>query len=321
MDTIKLKKSSKGLVIAIIFVIGLGIVSLFTGAYDIFNQPDGWRMFFITRIPRTVSLMLSGSAMAMAGLVMQLLTQNRFVEPTTTGTIEWAGLGLLLVYVVIPSPSLFIRMIGAIIFSFIGTMVFFLFMNQIRLRSSLMVPVIGMMMGAVVSSVSTFLGLVFNRTQSIEVWFQGSFAGIERGRYELLWLVLGVALLIYWYADRITIAGLGKEIATNLGLNYKRIILIGTALVALAVGIVSAVIGNLPFLGIIVPNIVSLYRGDHLRENLPWVAILGMGTILLSDIVSRTIIMPFEVPVSLILGTLGAVVFIMILLKQRRKRS
>lgn len=313
------KSANKGLWIAIVFVVGLSVVSLFTGAYDIFNQPDGWEMFFITRVPRTVALMLSGSAMAMSGLVMQLLTQNRFVEPTTTGTIEWAGLGLLFVYLLVPAPSLILRMLGAIVFSFIGTMIFFLFINRIRLRSSLIVPVVGMMMGAVVSAISSFLGLVFNMTQSIEGWFQGSFAGVERGRYEFLWLVLVVAVLIYWYANHLTIAGLGEEIATNLGLNHKRILLMGTVFVALVVGIVSAVIGNLPFLGIIVPNIVSMYRGDHLRENLVWVALLGMGTILVSDIVSRTIIMPFEVPVSLILGTLGAVVFIVILLKQRRQ--
>lgn len=106
--------------------------------------------------------------------------------------------------------------------------------------------------------------------------------------------------------------------ATSLGVNYNKIVILGTGLISAAVGIVAAVIGNLPFLGLIVPNIVSMYRGDDLKSNLPWVCVLGMGAITLCDIISRTLIMPFEVPVSLILGTVGAVIFIVILLKQRK---
>jgi iron complex transport system permease protein len=176
------------------------------------------------------------------------------------------------------------------------------------------------MLGAVISAISTFIGLVFQMTQNIETWFVGSFASVQIGRYEYLWIIVVVTLVIFIYADRLTLAGLGEDIATSLGVNYNRIVILGTGLISLAVGIVAAVIGNLPFLGLIVPNIVSMYRGDDLRSNLPWVCVLGMGTITLCDIISRTIIMPFEVPVSLILGTVGAVVFIIILLKQRRAR-
>ncbi|MGI5899139.1 MAG: ABC transporter permease [Christensenellales bacterium] len=305
---------------AIAVVAVLGVISLFTGVYDIRGQADGMQMFFITRVPRTAALMLTGAAMSMSGLVMQLITQNRLVEPTTTGTIEWAGLGLVFVYLLIPAPTLVQRMAGAIIFSFAGTMAFFLLLRRVKLRSSLIVPIIGMMMGAVVSAVSTFIGLVFNMTQSIETWFVGSFAPVQVGRYEYLWLIVAITFFIFIYADKLTLAGLGEDVATSLGANYNRIILLGTALISFAVGIVAAVIGNLPFLGLIVPNIVSMYRGDDLRSNLPWVCVLGMGTITACDIISRTIIMPFEVPVSLILGTVGAVVFIIILLRKRRPK-
>ncbi|AZS17725.1 ABC transporter permease [Paenibacillus lutimineralis] len=311
---------TKPFILAIIVVIILGIISLFTGAYDIKEQEDGMDMFFITRVPRTAALMLTGAAMSMAGLVMQLITQNRLVEPTTTGTIEWSGLGLLLVYILFPAPSLVLRMTGAIIFSFIGTMIFFMFLRRVKLRSSLIVPIIGMMLGAIISAVSTFVGLVFRMTQNIETWFVGSFAPVQVGRYEYLWFIIIVTFLIFMFADRLTIAGLGEDVSTSLGVNYNRIVLLGTGLISFAVGIVAAVIGNLPFLGLIVPNIVSMYRGDDLRSNLPWVCVLGMGTITVCDIISRTIIMPFEVPVSLILGTVGAVVFIVILLRQRRLR-
>ncbi|NLJ97334.1 MAG: iron chelate uptake ABC transporter family permease subunit [Clostridiales bacterium] len=311
---------TKPFILAVIAVFALGLISLFTGVYDIFGQADGLKMFFITRIPRTVALMLTGAAMSMSGLVMQLITQNRLVESTTTGTIEWAGLGLVFVYLVVPAPSLVQRMTGAIVFSFVGTMIFFLFLRRIKLRSSLIVPIIGIMLGAVVSAISTFIGLAFQMTQNIESWFVGSFASVQVGRYEYLWLIVVVTIIIFIFADRLTLAGLGEDIATSLGVNYNMIVILATGLISFAVGIVAAVIGNLPFLGLIVPNIVSMYRGDDLRSNLPWVCVLGMGTITVCDIISRTIIMPFEVPVSLILGTVGAVVFIIILLRQRRLR-
>ncbi|WP_214815754.1 iron chelate uptake ABC transporter family permease subunit [Exiguobacterium sp. s131] len=309
---------TKSFVFTVIIVLGLAVLSLFTGVYDL-SRTDGFDMFWITRVPRTVALMLTGAAMAMAGLVMQLITQNRLVEPTTTGTLEWAGLGLLTVYLLVPAPSLIMRMTGAIVFSFIGTMVFFWFLRSVKLRSSLIVPIIGLMLGAVISAISTFLGLFFRASQAIEGWFVGSFASVQIGRYEYLWVIIVVTVLIFLLANRLTLAGLGEDIATSLGVNYNQLMMMATGLIALSVGVVATVIGNLPFLGLIVPNLVSMFRGDDLRSNLPWVCLVGMGAILVSDLISRTIIMPFELPVSLILGTVGAIVFIMILMRQRKK--
>jgi len=308
-------------VLAILGVVVLAVISLFNGVYDIWGQEDGWDMFFITRVPRTIALMLTGAAMAMTGLIMQIMSQNRMVEPTTIGTTEWAGLGLLAMYLLFPAPSLVLRMTGAIVFSFAGTMIFFLFLRRVRLRSSLIVPIIGLMLGAVISAVSTFLALHFRMSQVIESWFIGSFAPVQVGRYEYLWIIIAVTVLIFLYANRLTLAGLGEDVATTLGVNYHQLILLANALVAVSVGIVAAVIGNIPFLGLIVPNIISMFRGDDLRSNLPWVCVLGLGIIMLCDIISRVVIMPFEVPVSLILGTLGAAVFILILLRQRRGRG
>jgi len=307
------------LLIGIAVVAALLMLSLFVGVYDIFGAEDGGTMFAITRIPRTIALVLAGAAMSMSGLIMQLLTQNRFVEPTTTGTTEWAGLGLLLVMILIPGASITTRMVGAIAAAFIGTMVFFGFLRRVTLRSSLIVPIVGIMLGAVVSSVSTFIALQTDMLQNLGIWFAGSFTSVLRGQYELLWIVAFVGIAVFIVADRFTVAGLGEEISTNVGLNYHRVILLGTGLIAVATGVVTVVVGNLPFLGLIVPNIVSMIRGDDLRSNLPWVCLLGIAIVTICDLVGRTIIMPFEVPVSLILGIVGAAVFISLLLRQRRR--
>ncbi|MDN5631456.1 MULTISPECIES: ABC transporter permease [Kocuria] len=304
--------------LALLVVAGLLVLSIFTGVADLGDGGGGSRFLALTRIPRTIALVLAGAAMAMSGLVMQLLTQNRFVEPTTTGTTEWAGLGLLVMMILFPDASLTVRMVGAIIAAFLGTMVFFAFLRRVTLRSSLIVPIVGIMLGAVVGSVSTYLALVTDRLQNLGVWFAGSFTSVLKGQYETLWIVAVVAVLVFVTADRLTVAGLGEDIATNVGLNYNRTILIGTGLVAVATGVVTVVVGNLPFLGLIVPNVVSLFRGDDLRSNLPWVCLLGVGLVTVCDLIGRTIIMPFEVPVSLILGVVGAAVFIALLLRSRR---
>ena len=303
------------LLLGVLGVALLLAVSLFTGVYDIFGGDGGAQMFQITRIPRTIALVLAGAAMAMCGLVMQLLTQNRFVEPTTTGTTEWAGLGLMLTVIVYPDASIVARMVGAIIAAFVGTLVFF---RRVSLKSSLIVPIIGIMLGAVVGAVSTFVAVQTDMLQSLGIWFAGSFTSILRGQYETLWIVAAVVVAIFILADRFTVAGLGKEIATNVGLNYNQILLLGTVFVAVATGVVTVVVGNLPFLGLIVPNIVSLVRGDDLRSNLPWVCLLGIAIVTVCDLIGRIIVMPFEVPVSLILGVVGAAVFVALLLRQRK---
>src|SRR5690606_13648359 len=123
----------------------------------------------------------------------------------------------------------------------------FFFLRRVKLRSSLIVPIVGLMLGAVISSFSTFMALFFNMSQVIEGWFIGSFAAVQIGRYEYLWVIIIVTFIIFLYANRLTLAGLGEDVATTLGVNYNRLILLANALIAVAVGIVAAVIGNIPF--------------------------------------------------------------------------
>ena len=259
------------LALATLAVIALLVLSLATGEYSILSQDDGWRIFLAVRVPRTIALVLSGAAMSMSGLVMQLVTQNRFAEPSTTGTSEWAGLGLLVIMIAWPGAPILVRMTCAIAFAFVGTMVFFALLRRVSLRSSLLVPIMGMMLGAVVSAISTFIALETNTMQSVAVWFQGSFTSVYEGQYEILWIVAAVVAIVFVMADRLTAVSLGEDIAVSLGVNYHRMVLIATGLVAVA------------------------------------------------DLLARTIISPFEMPVSVILGVLGAFVFIALVLRQARR--
>lgn len=300
-------------------VTGLVVLSLFVGVYDIADQGFGGEMFLISRVPRTLALVLAGCAMAVSGLIMQLLTQNRFVEPSTTGTSEWAALGLLVTVLVAPAAPLAVRMIAASVAAFVGTMVFLGILRRVSLRSSLVVPLIGIMLGSVVSAFTTYLAVSTNALQMLGTWFMGSFTSIVRGRYEVLWVVAIVVVLVFLSADRLTVAGLGRDIATSVGVDHARVLLVGTGLVAVATGVTTVVVGFLPFLGLVVPNVVSMWRGDNARSNLPWVCLGGVAIVVVCDIVGRVIRMPFEVPVSMVLGVVGAVVFLALLLRRRAR--
>lgn len=313
---LKINKIKYIKIFSVLLVI-LSITSLLTGSYDISTNKRGLEIFLISRVSRTLAIILTAVAMSVSGLVMQIITRNKMVEPTTTGTLEWAGLGLIFISVLLPSPTVFQRTISAIFFSFIGTIIFFFLIRRVKLKSSVIVPIIGIMYGAIVSSISTFIGLTLNMTQILGVWFSGSFSTIESGRYELLWIIILVTIAIYKFADKLTVAGLGEDISISLGINYDKIIVIATLLISMTIGIVASVIGYIPFLGLIVPNIVSKYFGDDLRTNLPIVALIGAIILLACDVLARIIIMPFEVPVSLIMGTLGAAIFIFLLLNRK----
>lgn len=318
------RKAPHGALLGVLaIVVGVLVVaSLFTGGYEItfsglLDDPEQREMFFISRVPRTLALIFAAMAMSLSGVIMQMITQNKFVEPTTAGTAQWSGLGILFVFIFIPGAPPMVRMVVASVFAFIGTMIFLGVLRRVVVSSSIVVPLVGIMLGAVVGAITTFLAGQFNLLQSMSTWQSGGFSSIVRGFYEPLWAVLIIAVLTFVMADRFTAAGLGKNVATTIGVNYERVVLAGTTMVALATGVTTSVVGFIPFLGLVVPNAISLMLGDNTRRNLPWVALSGAGLLLACDLVGRTIVAPMEIPASVILGAVGAVMFIALVLRQR----
>lgn len=309
-------RSAWPLAVGAVVALGLVIASLMVGQYHVFSADDGARMFFLTRVPRTVTLVLAGAIMAVSGAVMMQLTQNRFVEPTTTGTTEWAALGLLLVMILWPEASLLVKLSAAVAVAFLGTLVFFLMLRRIELKSSITVPIMGIMLGSVVGALKSFIALWAGSMQQMSTWFTGSFISVVSGQYEPIYLVLIVLVIAYIVSDRIAAAGLGKDVATSLGLDYQKVMLMGTVLVALATGTVVVVVGQLPFLGLVVPNLVVLWRGDNLRANLPWMVVISVIAVTACDVLARIVIAPFEIPVGVILSIVGGACFLVMVLRR-----
>lgn len=303
----------------------LACVSLLTGVSDVSVSAllagelsdRVWTVLMVSRVPRTLALILAGASMAVAGLIMQMLARNRFAEPSTVGTVESASLGLLTVTLLAPAAPVFGKMLVAAVFALAGTGLFLVILSRLPLRSALIVPLVGLMLGGVIDAVTTFFAYRFDLLQSLAAWTTGDFSGVIQGRYELLWIAFALTLIACLVADRFTIAGMGRDLAVNLGLAYWRIVTLGLVVVALVTATVVVSVGVIPFLGLIVPNIVSLIMGDNLRRSIPWVALSGAGLVLACDIVGRTIRAPYEIPIGTVVGVVGSAIFLYLLLRQR----
>lgn len=310
------------LAIAIAAVLALATASLFIGVSDVSLQslfssaPEDrpMQVLLISRIPRTLALILAGMALSVAGLIMQMLARNRFVEPSTAGTVESAGLGILVVTIFAPALPLFGKMAVAALFALAGTFLFMRILRAVPLRSTLVVPLVGIMLGGVIWSVASFIAYRYDLLQTL-----GDFSGVLRGRYEMLWIAAALTLLAYITADRLTVAGLGSDLTTNLGLNYRRVMTLGLSIVAMVTATVVVTAGSIPFLGLIVPNLVSAVMGDNLRRSIPWIALTGAGFVLASDIIGRLIRFPYEIPIGTIFGVLGSAIFLWLLLGRREQ--
>lgn len=317
------------LVLAFVVTLALGFISLFVGVSDVSlpallsGTANGRavEVLLISRIPRTLALVLSGASMAIAGLVMQMVVRNRFVEPSTTGTSESAALGFLVVTLVAPGWPLMAKMAVSAVFALAGTALFLRILRAVPLRDVLLVPLVGIMLGGIIGALTAFIAYRANLMASLLAWTMGDFSGVIRGRYELLWIGLACCAAAYVAADRFTVAGMGKDFTTNLGLNHKRVMTLGLVIVSLVSAVVLVSVGSIPFLGLIVPNIVSLTVGDNMRRSVPWVAVGGAAMVLICDIAGRLIRFPYEIPISVVMGVTGAAIFLYLLLRTPRHAS
>ncbi|MEE2523691.1 ABC transporter permease [Pseudarthrobacter sp. J75] len=312
-----------GLAAAAVVVLALAAGSMFVGVSDVSlpallaGDPQTTEVFWISRLPRTLAVVLAGMSVAVAGLIMQLMARNRFVEPSTVGTLESATLGILVVTVVAPASPVLVRMAVASAFAVVGTALFLAILRRLPARNTLLVPLVGIMLGGIIGAVTTFFAYRYDLLQTLSNWMVGDFSGVLRGRYELLWIVAILMVLGMLAADRFTVAGMGQDFTTNLGLNYARTMRLGLVIVSLISAVVVTTVGAVPFLGLVVPNIVSLMVGDNLRRAVPWTALFGAGLVLVCDIIGRTIRYPYEVPVGMVMSVVGAVLFLALLLRKR----
>ncbi|UFJ40323.1 ABC transporter permease [Brevibacillus humidisoli] len=304
-------------------LIVLSIISIFVGVkeltpFDLFSlSKEQSQILLISRLPRLISLIVAGISMSIVGLIMQQLSQNKFVSPTTAGTMDSARFGILVSMILFTSASPLQKMLVAFVFALLGTFLFMKILERVKYKDTIFIPLVGLMFGSIVSSMTTFFAYKYDLIQNISSWLHGDFSMIMKGRYELILISVPLVIVAYLFANRFTIAGMGEEFSVNLGLRYKQVVNIGLIIVALVSSVVVLTVGMLPFLGLIIPNIVTIYHGDNLKKSLIHTALLGAVFLLFCDILGRLIIYPYEIPIGLMVGVIGSGIFLYLLMRRR----
>lgn len=306
---------TKSTIVLLFLTTVVSALSLFVGAADIslaqlFSDPEALQILFISRLPRLLAILCTGAGMSIAGLIMQQLCANKFVSPTTGATISSAQFGILIALLLLPDSGIWGRAVFAFAAAILGTWIFVWFIMKMPMKDPVMVPLVGIMFGNVIGGVTSFLAFRFDMTQALSTWMVGHFSLILRGNFELVYLALPLVAVAFVFAKHFNIVGMGKDFSRNLGVNYNLVLFMGLTIAAMITAAVVTVVGAISYIGLIVPNVIALFKGDDLRATLPDTALFGALFVLLCDMIGRIIIAPYELPIELIVGSVGSLLFI-----------
>ncbi|MGN0364084.1 MAG: ABC transporter permease [Bilifractor sp.] len=317
-------KQYRSTIILFIILLLLSAGSLFVGVIDIdpaaliSGNADAWEIFLASRIPRLLAIICTGVGMSVSGLVMQQLTMNKFVSPTTGATISSAEFGILLALVFGADSTLWSRAILAFITAIIGTWIFVAFITKMQFKEPIMVPLVGIMFGNIITGLTSFVAYQFDMTQALTSWETGHFSQVLRGRYEIVYLVVPLVILAVIFANHFNIVGMGQDFSKNLGVNYRLVLVGGLTICAAITASIVVIVGAISYIGLIVPNIVAMFKGDRIRGTIWDNALFGAIFVLVCDMIGRVVVFPYELPIELIVGIIGSIVFIVMLIYRLR---
>ena len=297
----------------------LSVASLFVGVIDV--SPTGLfsgdseqlKIFLVSRLPRLLAIWCTGVGMSIAGLIMQQLCMNKFISPTTGATLSSAKFGILLALLFMPRSTL----IGRALFSFAaaiaGTWAFVIFVQRMKFKDVIMVPLVGIMFGDIITGLTSFLAYKYDMTQALTSWQVGHFSLVLRGKYEIVYLVVPLVILAYLFANHFNIVGMGEDFSKNLGVPYNLVLFSGLTIAAAITAAIVVVVGSISYIGLIVPNVVAMYKGDRIRGTIVDTSLFGAIFVLVCDVIGRLVIFPYELPIDLVVGIVGSIVFCLLL--------
>jgi len=282
-------------------------------------------IFLHSRVPRTLAVILAAAGLSVAGLIMQSISRNKFMSPTTAGTTDAAALGLLLSFIFLGHTNGYVQAAFSFVFALIGTLLFTAVINRLKIKEVVYIPLLGMMYGGVISAISTTFAFQTETQQTLNQFNLGSFARL--GNFELVYIVVVPLIIAVIYSTKFSIIGLGADFAKNLGLNYNRVVGLGLIIISLISASTFVAVGPLPFIGLIIPNMTTTIFGDNLKKSIVDLMLFGACFVLMCDIISRLVIFPFEMNVSVTISVVGGIIFMIYLLrgmyggKRSRKNS
>lgn len=281
--------------------------------------PRGELFVWQIRLPRTLAVLLVGAALAISGAVMQALFENPLAEPGLLGVSNGAGVGLIAAVLLgqgqLPNWALGLCAIaGALII----TLILLRFARRHLSTSRLLLA--GVALGIICSALMTW-AIYFSTSvdlRQLMYWMMGGFGGVD---WRQSWLMLALIPVLLWICCQsrpMNMLALGEISARQLGLPlwfWRNVLVAATGWM---VGVSVALAGTIGFIGLVIPHILRLCGLTDHRVLLPGCALAGASALLLADIVARLALAAAELPIGVVTATLGAPVFIWLLLKARR---
>lgn len=309
----------KRIVVLTLFV-ALSLCSLMVGSLKgvtfgalLSGDMMAWRVLWYSRMPRTAAIILSAAGLSTAGLIMQAVSRNKFMSPSTSGTTDAAALGMLISYVLLSQQPAIVQTAFSFVFALASTLLFTSVVGRLKLREVVYIPLLGIMYGGLISAITTAVAYHFQAMQLMASINLGSFARL--GDFSTVYLVIPPLIFAVLYAAKFSIIGLGEDFSKNLGLNYRRVVFIGLVIVSLISAATFVAVGPLPFVGLIIPNMATTFYGDNLRKTIVDLMFFGADFVLLCDLASRLVIYPFEMSVSLTISVAGGIIFMIYLIR------
>ncbi len=272
------------------------------------------------RFPRTVAAYFGGASLALSGLLLQTYFRNPLAGPYVLGISSAASFGVAL-YILSGIGIGYYGLVGS---ALVGSVVAIILVLAIasRVRSATTLLIIGLMLGYVFGALERIL-MTFAESEAVHefvLWTFESFSGVAVEDIPVIFFAsLAVFLSAIFLAKPLNALLMGEDYAKSMGVNVKLARIVIVVLSSFSTAVITAFAGIIAFVGLAIPHIVRLiFRTSDHRVIIPAVIVCGALITVLCDIVSRTIIAPVELPISVTTSLFGAPVVVSLLIRRKR---
>ena len=311
------------LLVGMVLAVRLGSVPIsFSHIWDsIFNYNESLELMLVrdVRIPRVLSVLLTGGILGVTGAMIQGVTRNPIAEPSILGVSQGATLVISFFYAAGIAVTTKNVMIASFIGAFITGLIVLMFISRKANNNSIAkILLAGTAMSTFFISLTTIVGLLSNQSQMIGFWVSGGFRNASWSDFKLVFVVGIIGLIAaILLSPKINILNLGDDVAIGLGENPERIRFITLMLIIPMCAAAVAVGKNIAFVGLIVPQIVRKILGEDYRKNIPCSFLLGAALLTYADIAARMMFDPYETPIGVFTALIGIPFFISVARKER----
>ena len=311
------------LVVGLVLAVRLGSVHIaFSDIFNsIFNYSETLELMLVrdVRIPRALSVLMTGGILGVTGAMIQGVTRNPIAEPSILGVSQGATLVIAIFY----AAGIGITTKNVMIASFIGALITGLIVlgfisKKANNNSIAKILLAGTAMSTFFVSLTTVIGLLTNQSQMIGFWVSGGFRNATWADFKLVFIVGIIGLIITMIlSPKINILNLGDDVAIGLGESPEKIRCITLMVMIPMIAAAVAVGKNIAFVGLIIPQVVRKILGEDYRKNIPCSFLLGAVLLTYADIAARMLFNPYETPIGVFTAIIGIPFFISVARKER----